>query len=123
MLLAQVAAPGWRAVAFGVALGAGGGALRSLEAASFPRFYGLGHIGAIRGFLMALNVGATAFGPLALALGFDMVGSYGPVLNLLLPVPLGIAVAAMLATVPDTASLETIRARTAQRTAAAVGAT
>lgn len=101
MLLVQVAAPGWRAVAYGIVMGAGGGAIRALEAAAFPRFYGLANIGTIRGLVMALNVGATAFGPLALALGYDLAGSYGPALNLLLPIPLAIAITALFATVPD----------------------
>ncbi len=100
MGLAQVASPGWTAVAFGVALGASGGAIRSLEAAAFPRFYGLGSIGAIRGLVTSINVGATSFGPLALAAGFDRVGAYGPVLNLLVPIPLLIAVASLFVDPP-----------------------
>lgn len=111
MVLAQFAAPGWKAIAFGMAVGAAGGALRSLETAAFPRYYGLANVGSIRGLVMSVNVAASAFGPLALALGFDLAGSYGPVLNLLLPIPLGVAVAALVVRPPEMGQLETIRAR------------
>lgn len=100
MVLAQTAAPGMSAVAFGVAVGASGGSIRAFETAAMPRFYGVGSIGAIRGLLIALNVGATAFGPLALAAGYDAAGSYAPILSLLLPIPLLIAVAALFVPEP-----------------------
>lgn len=101
MVLAQTAAPGMSAVAFGVAVGASGGSIRAFETAVLPRFYGVGSIGAIRGLLFALNVGATALGPLALARGYDAAGSYGPILSLLLPIPLLIAVVAPFVPEPD----------------------
>jgi hypothetical protein len=88
MVLAQVAAPGFLAIAFGIAVGLGGGAIRTLEAAAFPRSFGVAHVGAIRGLVMALSVGGTAVGPLLLAVGFERYGSYGPVLTMLLVVPL-----------------------------------
>lgn len=101
MLLAHVAAPGWRAVVFGVALGAASGTIRTLEAAAFPRFFGLGHIGAIRGLVMALAVLATAFGPLALAVGYERFGSYAVPLNVLLVVPIVVSVAALFVHAPQ----------------------
>lgn len=100
MVLAQTATPGLSAVAFGVAVGASGGSIRAFETAVMPRFYGVGSIGAIRGLLFALNVGATAFGPLALAVGYDVAGSYAPILSLLVPIPLLIAVAALFVSEP-----------------------
>jgi sugar phosphate permease len=100
MGLAQVLSPGWSAVAYGMAVGASGGAIRSMEAAAFPRFFGLGHVGAIRGLVIAISVGATAFGPLALAAGFDASGSYGPVLTWLMVIPAAVAVAAFVVPVP-----------------------
>lgn len=102
MLLAQAAAPGWRAVVFGVALGVASGTIRTLEAAAFPRFFGLAHIGAIRGLVMALAVMATAFGTLALALGYDRFGTYAAPLNALLAVPIIVSVAAVFAHPPRT---------------------
>jgi hypothetical protein len=100
MVLAQTATPGLSAVAFGVTVGASGGSIRAFETAVMPRFYGVGSIGTIRGLLFALNVGATAFGPLVLAAGYDAAGSYAPILSLLLPIPLLIAVAALFVPEP-----------------------
>lgn len=111
MVLAQVAAPGFLAIAFGVAVGLGGGSIRTLEAAAFPRYFGVAHVGAIRGLVMALAVGGTAFGPLLLALGFDRYGSYGPALTLLLAIPLAVAVAAVFAPVPDAEMRARVRRR------------
>lgn len=113
MLLVQVAAPGLPAVAFGVAVGLGSGSIRTLEAAAFPRYFGVAQVGAIRGLVMALAVGGTAFGPLVLALGFERYGSYGPVLNLLLVVPVAVAVAAVFTSVPDERQRDRIRRRLA----------
>lgn len=63
-------------VAFGLVLGASMGALRGVEAAAFVRYYGRGHIGAIRGVATALGLAATALGPLYFALGLAWTGSY-----------------------------------------------
>jgi len=98
-----VVSPGWSAVGFGVALGAAGGSIRSLEAATFPRFYGTLHLGAIRGFAMAIGVASTAFGPLAFALVHDATGSYTPALIGATALPLAVAVAAALVHPPHTA--------------------
>lgn len=111
MLLAQIAAPGLLAVAFGMALGLGSGSIRTLEAAAFPRYFGVAHVGAIRGSVMSLSVAGTAFGPLLLALGFERYGSYGPVLSMLLVIPAAVAVLAVFAPVPD----DELRARVRHR--------
>lgn len=111
MVLAQTAAPGLSAVAFGVAAGAGAGAIRALEAAAFPRYFGLANVGSIRGLVMAVNVGATAFGPMALAFGHERLGGYGPTLTILLTVPAVVALAAVFAPVPD----EDLRLRVRRR--------
>lgn len=111
MVLAQTAAPGLSAVAFGVAAGAGAGSIRALEAAAFPRYFGLANVGSIRGLVMAVNVGATSFGPMALAFGHERLGGYGPTLTILLTVPAAVALAAVFAPVPD----EDLRLRVRQR--------
>ncbi len=92
--------PGWTAIAYGVTVGAAGSSARALEAASFPKLYGLAHIGAIRGVVTSINVGSTAFGPLALSLGRDLTGSYQQVLLLLLLVPVAVIVLGLLAPRP-----------------------
>lgn len=115
MILAQLAAPGLLAVAFGVAVGLGGGSIRTLEAAAIPRYFGVAHLGALRGLVMALTVGGTAFGPLLLAVGFERYGSYAPALNMLLVLPLAVAVTAVFAPVPDSRLRDRVRGRLGAR--------
>jgi MFS family permease len=78
---------GLSGIAFGLLFGASMGALRGVEAAAFVRYFGRGHIGAIRGVATAIGLASTALGPLYFALGLAWTGSYvGPsVLAALLP--------------------------------------
>lgn len=92
--------PGWTAIAYGVTVGAAGSSARALEAASFPKLYGLAHIGAVRGVVTSINVASTAFGPLALSIGRDLTGSYQQVLLALLIVPAAVIVLGLFAPVP-----------------------
>ncbi len=100
MLAVPYVAPGWTAIAYGVAVGASGSSVRALEAASFPRLFGLASLGRIRGVVTSISVASTAFGPLALSLGHDLTGSYRQVLLVLLVIPVAVAVAGFLAPVP-----------------------
>jgi MFS family permease len=104
MLIVQAAAPGWRAVAYGLTLGASLGAVSAYQAI-LPRFFGLAHIGSIRGVVMSMAVGASALGPFILGFGFDRLGSYGTVLNGLLLMPLGVAILSLVARTPGDGSL------------------
>jgi MFS family permease len=92
--------PGWSAVLYGVILGASGSSARALEAASFPRLFGLRHLGSIRGVVTSISVASTAFGPLALSIGRDLTGGYVEVLLVLLVFPVAVAVMGLLAPVP-----------------------
>lgn len=92
--------PGWTAIAYGVTVGTAGSSTRALEAASFPKLYGLAHIGAVRGVVTSINVGSTAFGPLALSIGRDLTGSYQQVLLLLLVLPVAVIILGLFAPVP-----------------------
>jgi cyanate permease len=89
-----VASSGWSAIGFGVAIGAAGGSIRSLEAAAFPKYYGTAHTGSIRGFVAAISVGSTAFGPLLFATVHDLTGSYTPALLGTAVLPIAVAAAA-----------------------------
>lgn len=64
--------------------------------AAFPRVFGTAHLGSIRGFVMAVSVGSTAFGPLLFALVLDGTGSYAPALLGTAVLPLLVATAAPL---------------------------
>ena len=98
--------PGWSAVAFGMAIGAAGAAIRITEAAAIPAYFGVTHLGYIRGFVASVSVGSTAFGPLLFALGHDLAGSYRPVVLLGAALPL-LVTAAALALRPPTAHATT----------------
>lgn len=100
LLLGTVAAPGLLALTFGLLLGGAGGAMRTVEAATFPRHFGTTHIGAIRGVVTAVSVGATAFGPLLFATLHDLTGSYTPALLGSLTLPAAVAVLALLVKPP-----------------------
>ncbi|MEX2550364.1 MAG: MFS transporter [Nitriliruptoraceae bacterium] len=95
--------PGWSAIVYGMSVGAAGASARALEAASFPKLFGLAHIGSIRGVVTAISVGSTAFGPLALSLGRDLTGSYQQILLVLVLFPVAIIVLGLLAPAPTRA--------------------
>jgi MFS family permease len=92
--------PGWSAVVFGALIGAAGGSMRALEAASFPRYFGTRHIGSIRGMVAALSVASTAFGPLLYATAHSATGSFTTVLWASTPLPLLIAATALIVRPP-----------------------
>lgn len=93
-------APGWTAIAYGVVVGSASSSARALEASSFPRLFGLTHLGAIRGVVTAVSVGGTAFGPVVFSLGRDLTGSYREVLLLLVVLPAIVVLLAMFAPQP-----------------------
>jgi MFS family permease len=95
--------PGFAAVLYGVALGACGNGIRTLEAVAFPRCFGLSHLGAIRGVVHSVTVGASAFGPLLIALGREHAASYRPALLALTALPLAVVVAGALVRTPPPA--------------------
>ena len=92
--------PDLSVVAYAIGLGASGGTARAVEAAGVPKLFGVRHVGAIRGLVMSLMVGSTAFGPLALSIGRDLTGGYVSVLRLLLVLPAAVAVLALVSRVP-----------------------
>lgn len=100
MLWALIVRPGWSALVFGLLIGAAGGSIRQVEAAAFPRFFGTAHIGSIRGLVMAISVGSTAFGPVLFALVHDATGSYNYALLGTAAVPILVAVAASFTHAP-----------------------
>ncbi|WP_199430568.1 MFS transporter [Qaidamihabitans albus] len=92
--------PGFTAVLYGVGLGAAANGVRTLEAVAFPRCFGLSHLGTIRGVVHSITVGASAFGPLLLALGRDHATSYLPALLGFAALPVAVTVAAVLVRTP-----------------------
>ncbi|OMQ16173.1 hypothetical protein A7K94_0204410 [Modestobacter sp. VKM Ac-2676] len=100
LLMGTVVAPGWSAIAFGALIGGSGGAVRTVEAGAFPRYFGTTHLGSIRGVVAAVSVGSTALGPVGFALVHDATGGYGVALVASAALPLVVGVVALLSPVP-----------------------
>jgi hypothetical protein len=80
LLWGTVVEPGVSAIGFGLTMGAAGGSVRRLEAATVPKVFGTTHLGSIRGLVAAFSVSSTAFGPVLFAVVQEAAGSYRPVL-------------------------------------------
>ncbi|MEX2533367.1 MAG: MFS transporter [Nitriliruptoraceae bacterium] len=101
MLAVPHVTPGLSAAGYGMALGAAGAAARTVEAASFPALFGLLHLGSIRGLVAAIAVASTAFGPLVFSVSRQATGSYIPLLNWLVLLPLLVTILSILAPLPS----------------------
>lgn len=99
----SVVAPGLSAIAFGALLGAAGNMIRAVEAAALPRYFGVRHIGSIRGLVASISVGGTACGPLLFAAVFERTESYTPVLLATAIAPVLVAGWAVVAREPQAA--------------------
>jgi MFS family permease len=86
-LLASVASPGLSVVSYAIVLGAAGGATRTIAATLLPTWFGTTHLGNIQGTLTLFNVGASALGPVTLALLEGRLGSYPPAILALSLIP------------------------------------
>jgi hypothetical protein len=100
MLMVPTITPGVIALLYGLLLGCAAGANRILESAATARLYGLGHLGAIRGVTRFINVAGSAVGPLLIAYGRELTGSYQAVLMWSLLGPVVVVVLALLASPP-----------------------
>jgi len=74
--------------------GVAGGCFGPMTTAALPALFGRAHLGAIQGVMMMCLVIGSALGPSALALFRDVLGAYGPGLDLLCALPLAVLVAA-----------------------------
>jgi len=100
LLMLPWVTPGVIAIVYGLVLGAAGGGLRGMEAASYVRYYGTTHIGAIRGVAMSISLAATAVGPIALSLGADLTGGFVVPAAVLAVLPVLVGVSAILVRQP-----------------------
>lgn len=98
MVTALVAAPaiGTAAavVGYGAVLGTMQGMNQAIQGTVYAHYFGRIHLGAIKGLATTVTVAGTAAGPLVLAAGFDLSGSYRPVLLLVATLPALLAVVA-----------------------------
>lgn len=101
---ATALSPGWSALLYGAALGTAMGVMKAVEAALTPRLFGTDHLGAIRGVITAIGVGASAVGPLLFAVAHDLTGSYTMILWTSIVFPVGVGVAALATPLPSRAA-------------------
>lgn len=64
------------AALYGAGIGACGGAILTVEGAALPRWFGTGHLGELRGVVLAAGVAGSAVGPVILSLAYDLTGTY-----------------------------------------------
>lgn len=100
LLLATAVTPGLLAIAFGMLIGAAGGAMRVVEATELPRYFGTLHIGAIRGVVTSVGIAGAAVGPVLFSLGHDVTGNYIAVLLASVALPVLVAFGALLVRLP-----------------------
>jgi sugar phosphate permease len=83
--------------AYGSAFGVAQGMQQALLGSAYAYYFGRLHHGAIRGLANTVFIGGTALGPAVLALGPDLMSGFAPILWICTPVPLALALAALLA--------------------------
>ncbi len=94
-VLAAIAGPGWSVLVYAVSLGATGGAVRVVTSTLLPVYFGTTHLGSIQGVLNLVGVGASALGPVTLAVAEGWLGSYPPAALALAVLPVATAVFAL----------------------------
>ncbi len=85
---------------FGITLGATQAVVVPVLVTMLPRYYGLTHLGKIRGVVSTLLVASSSLGPFLIGFCYDMFGGYREVLLLLLILPVPMIVLSLLATPP-----------------------
>lgn len=101
LLMVPVIERGWSVIAYGIVLGAAGGAQRPLASTILPRWFGLANIGAIQGVSTFVGVGASAAGPVVLSLANTAAGGYGTATVIFAIIPAAMVLAALTVTEPD----------------------
>ncbi len=94
-VLASVVGGGPSVLLYAVALGATGGSVNVVSKCLLPAWFGTRWLGEIQGTLTVFNVGASALGPVALAIARAGFGSYPPAVLLLGTIPVACAVFAL----------------------------
>lgn len=94
MLFAGSATTTSAVVTYGLILGSMQGMNQAIQSTVYGHYFGRLHFGSIKGMASTIKVAGTAAGPLLLAVGFDLAGSYTPVLTVAAALPLLLAVVA-----------------------------
>ena len=91
LLLTLVLAPGTAVILYAISLGAAGGSSRTVTTTLLPRWFGVGHIGAIQA-TRPDRCCSTALGPVMFSIGRDCTGSYGVAAAWFALIPLAVAI-------------------------------
>jgi MFS family permease len=83
--------------AYGGVFGVTQGMQQALLGSAYAYYFGRLHHGTIRGLANTVFIGGTAIGPAVLALGPDLLSGFAPILWIVTPIPLAIALASLLA--------------------------
>jgi len=83
--------------AYGGVFGVAQGMQQALLGSAYAYYFGRLHHGTIRGLANTVFIGGTAIGPAVLALGPDLLSGFAPILWIVTPIPLAIALASLLA--------------------------
>jgi hypothetical protein len=87
-------------VPYALVYGLANGAKEALDAVVWADYFGRHSVGAIRGLSRPVVVGAGALGSFGGGLGYDLAGSYTPIMLLFALIALGGAAASLLARPP-----------------------
>lgn len=88
----------------GAAMGAAQGLYYSSAQPMWARYYGIKHLGKLRGMMMAINVATSSIGPFVVGNCFDIYGSFLPILQVFPFLPLGFVALAFCVRRPTRAS-------------------
>jgi MFS family permease len=83
------------ALAYGAIFGVMQGLQFAVSATAFAHYFGRAHLGAIRGVVSTLGVGASALGPVVVAAGPELLGAFAPGLRFLAILPVALAVSGL----------------------------
>jgi sugar phosphate permease len=87
--------------AYGGVFGVSQGMQQALLGSAYAYYFGRAHHGTIRGLANTVFIGGTAIGPAVLALGPDFLSGFAPILWIITPIPLVLALAALVAWAAD----------------------
>jgi MFS family permease len=86
---------------YGGVFGISQGMQQALIGSAYAYYFGRRHHGTIRGLANTIFIGGTAIGPAVLALGPDLLSGFAPILWMIAPVPVLLALVAMAAWAAD----------------------
>ncbi len=83
--------------AYGSVFGVAQGMQQALLGSAYAYYFGRRHHGTIRSLANTIFIGGTAIGPAVLALGPDLMSGFAPILWIIAPIPLVLALASFVA--------------------------